>query len=297
MRVANCRAARRTCWLGFALCIVVLLLPSCFLFNQSPAAQFTVSGELRPGIEISFINTSTDPDGNDDIVVCSWDFGDGTYADSFNAKHEYAQPGRYEVTLTVYDKSNNVGFYTMTIDVRSNIFGTPDLMYVHVGKSWASGTACGVFGVCIPESERYGRDPTNSYWIVDFPIFHDEDGSPYVIPENIVFWIPVRFADDLAQSLQLVMSWHLTDAATGEGLLYYSDPDEYVLGITSGITGINAMWDFWGVTEKEYLVYRPYGTNDMLPRGYYVVRLTILERQTGEKFIWDFPFRVCLGGC
>jgi hypothetical protein len=49
--------------------------------------------------------------------------------------------------------------------------------------------------------------------------------------------------------------------------------------------------------EKEYMVARPYGRNDMLPAGRYIARLTILEKQTGEKFIRDFPFQVCWNGC
>lgn len=295
MTTCRSRRVRSQGWGGLALLVVATcLLPGCFLFNQSPEAQFTVSADLRPGVEISFVNTSTDPNGNDDIEICTWSFGDESYADSFNAKHVYGYPGTYEVTLTVYDSDNNVSSYTRPIEIRSNIFAAPDLMNVNVGRAFAKGVACGVYGVCIPESKRYGRDPTNAFWIVDY--MYDLSYTAY-IPENIVFWLPVPFSDNLTQSLLLVMSWHLMRADTEEGLLYYSDPDEYALAITSGITGINAMWDFWGITEKEYIVGRPYGMYDMLPPGPYIVRLTILERQTGEKFIWDFPFLVCWGGC
>ncbi|TFH06378.1 MAG: PKD domain-containing protein [Candidatus Atribacteria bacterium] len=289
--------SRRAHWFVAMLGIAVLPMSGCFLFNQSPVAQFTVSGDLRPGVEISFVNTSTDPNGNDDIAICSWNFGDETYADSFNAKHEYAQSGTYQITLTVYDTDNNVSSYSLTIDVLSDVFDGPDLMYVCMGKSSDSGPSCGVFGACIPETRKYSRDVTNSYWIVDYPVFIDKFGNPYLWPEDIVFWIPVRLMEDLSQSIRLVMSWHLTNVSTGEGLLYYADPDEYVVEMRSSIRGINAMWDFWGQTEKEYPGIREFGYNDYLPRGYYNARLTILEKQTGEKFVWDFPFRVCHGGC
>lgn len=281
--------------ISFALiAAAVCALSGCFAFNRGPVSQFTVSGDLRPGVEISFVNTSTDPNGNDDIEICTWSFGDDTYADSFNAQHMYGYPGTYEVTLTVYDSDNNVSSYSLTIEVRSHVFGIPDAGLAIMGKSSSSGPSCHPYGTCIPETRRYGKEPAGYNWIVDYML--DRSYMAY-IPENIVFWIPVPFAEDLSQSVLLVMSWHLMTQGTEQGLLYYSDPEEYALGATSGITGINAIWDFWGLTEKQYPAYRPYGPYDMLPPGEYKVRLQILDRQSGEKFIWDFPFRVCWDGC
>ncbi len=286
-------------WPGYSMLVAIcvgglLVLSGCFAFSGRPTAEFSMTGDLRPGIQISFINTSTDPNGNDDIRICSWSFGDETYADSFDAQHEYDYPGTYEVTLTVYDSDNNVSSYSVSIVVRNNVFGIPDPALALVGKSITTGFECYPYGSCIVPAKLHGWDPDSRDWIVDY--MYDYRYQGYV-PENIVFWIPIPFTEDLSQNVVLVMGWHLMTQGAEQGLLYYSDPEEYVIGQTSGITGINAIWDFWGRTEKPSLQYRPYGSYDMLPPGRYVVRLQILDRLSSEKIVWDFPFRVCWGGC
>jgi large repetitive protein len=46
-------------------------------------------------------NRSTDPDG--DRLTFTWDFGDGTTAESPRAQHAYRRNGNYQVYLTVSD--------------------------------------------------------------------------------------------------------------------------------------------------------------------------------------------------
>jgi PKD repeat protein len=41
-----------------------------------------------------------------DIVRYYWDFGDGNYSTEFNTTHAYAREGVYQITLTIWDKSD-----------------------------------------------------------------------------------------------------------------------------------------------------------------------------------------------
>jgi PKD repeat protein len=53
--------------------------------------------------KVYFTNLTTPPTAN---AVAVWNFGDGTTATSWNAVHEYAQPGQYRVCLRVYSGTN-----------------------------------------------------------------------------------------------------------------------------------------------------------------------------------------------
>jgi len=274
------------CRLPLVLPLVLLMVFLAGCFNRSPRASFTLSDDLRPGIEISFINTSTDPNGIEDIAMCSWSFGDGEYADSLNAKHTFRVAGTYTVKLTVYDSEGNADTCERTIDVRSRIFEMPDPDSAVVGKGWDLG---GPYGAYIPVTRGYGRSPTEDLWIVDYMYDHRYGA---IIPENIVFWLPVGLCEDLNQAVLLRVRWDLM-TVTEQSIVSYVDPERYALGSTSRVGGINALWDFWGETEKDSWGRR----YELLPAGYYKTRLEIRDEQSGEAFFWDFPFRVCWGGC
>ena len=113
------RCVRRVAGVGAIAILAFALLTGCININRNPIASFAVSGNLMPGSTISFTNTSTDPNGVEDIRLCSWSFGDEEYADSYNAEHVYRTAGTYTVALTVYDSDNNVHTYSQPIDIRS----------------------------------------------------------------------------------------------------------------------------------------------------------------------------------
>lgn len=71
--------------------------------NAMPTAAFTVTPEtLAAGQEVSFdAGASTDEDGR--IVEYRWEVGDGGETEGVAAKHIYAEPGEFVVTLTVTD--------------------------------------------------------------------------------------------------------------------------------------------------------------------------------------------------
>lgn len=57
--------------------------------------------------KVYFTNLTTPPSANS---IAVWSFGDGTSATTWNAIHEYAQPGQYRVCLRVYSGQNTTCF-------------------------------------------------------------------------------------------------------------------------------------------------------------------------------------------
>lgn len=80
--------------------------------NQPPVASFTFT---LNGLSASFTDTSTDPDGT--IASRAWDFGDGLTSTAQNPPHTYAQPGTYQVKLTVTDNGGLPGSVTHPVTV------------------------------------------------------------------------------------------------------------------------------------------------------------------------------------
>jgi len=267
-------------WRWKALTAAFILLPlialsGCLMWNSPPTASFTVSENPRPGIEVSFTNTSTDPNGFDDLRQFVWEFGDGTTADTMNAEHVYGEARTYDVKLTVFDAAGDADTYRKEIDVRSHIFKIPDKSFM----GWRI-VAGGKYGQMIPENARYQYSNAQQAWEVCYALSNE-----YLIPQNVVFWVPVGFVNDLSQSIILTLSWQLT-TLVGSVLYSYRDPESYALGDLSRVGGMNAMWDLWHQTE--------YGA--YLSPGRYKTRLTITETLSGEIFVWDFPFVVLWGG-
>ncbi|OQY43367.1 MAG: hypothetical protein B6242_14820, partial [Anaerolineaceae bacterium 4572_78] len=71
----------------------------------------------------SFTATVTDADG---ICAASWDFGDGSTANSLNANHTYIAPGTYTATLTVADTRGAASTAQITVTVQ-NVLPTVNL--------------------------------------------------------------------------------------------------------------------------------------------------------------------------
>jgi CSLREA domain-containing protein len=82
-----------------------VLVPTTGGGDQPPVAQFTQScNQLTCSFDGS---ASYDPDGT--VVAWAWDFGDGTTASGKTVQHTYANPGTYDVRLTVTDNSGSIG--------------------------------------------------------------------------------------------------------------------------------------------------------------------------------------------
>ncbi|MEM2930622.1 MAG: PKD domain-containing protein, partial [Thermoproteota archaeon] len=77
-------------------------LPPVKYVNEPPKADFFhYPLRITCMSEISFLDNSTDPDG--EIVSRMWDFGDGCNATGIVARHIFTKKGNYTVRLTVKD--------------------------------------------------------------------------------------------------------------------------------------------------------------------------------------------------
>lgn len=83
--------------------------------NVSPAAAFdlTVDG-MKASVDGS---ASSDPDGT--IAAYAWDFGDGKTASGATASHDYAEPGTYQVKLTVTDNDGATDSATRSVTIQA----------------------------------------------------------------------------------------------------------------------------------------------------------------------------------
>ena len=120
--------------------------------NQPPTAAFTPAAD---GMTVGFDGTaSSDPDGT--VSSYAWAFGDGTTGTGANPTHTYADPGTYDVTLTVTDDDGATASATQQVSVTAqqvvaadqferslvNTWGSAD-----VGGPWTVSTSNGVSSV------------------------------------------------------------------------------------------------------------------------------------------------------
>ena len=93
--------------------------------NVKPTANFTYTPKspVKVDTTLTFIDNSTDPDGN--VVNWTWEFGDGTIVYENQTNHTYSKAGTYDVILTVTDDDGDTDSYTMTITVEKGKKGTP----------------------------------------------------------------------------------------------------------------------------------------------------------------------------
>lgn len=87
--------------------------------NRPPEASFEFTAN---GLDVDFIDTSTDPDGF--IVSWSWDFDDGSGSTEQNPSHTYAQANTYIVRLTVTDDDGDSSTIGRIVTVQPNPGGT-----------------------------------------------------------------------------------------------------------------------------------------------------------------------------
>ncbi len=79
-------------------------VPVTFVINTLPIPDAGKDKILAPN-EIAVFHASNSSDSDGEIIFYQWDFGDGTRAEGKTAKHAYASPGKYRVTILVKDDS------------------------------------------------------------------------------------------------------------------------------------------------------------------------------------------------
>lgn len=111
---------------GLFTLVILLALAACGGGNEEPMADFVITPEGGT-TETQFTfdaSGSSDPDG--DIVSYEWEFGDGETATGQTVQHTYAEPGTYNVTLTVTDDDGAEATETKEVVVES---ASPDAQF------------------------------------------------------------------------------------------------------------------------------------------------------------------------
>jgi hypothetical protein len=270
------------------VCIALTVaVGGCFLIgNQPPTASFQCSADPRPRAEITFTNTSTDPDGFDDLREFVWDFGDNSDpADTLNATHIYATSGVYTIKLTVTDSQGGTDSCRQDLEVKSPIFADPVVASEAVGE--------GIIWDPVLQVNRivgtYQYSEMMEAWVICYPMFLDPaSGLPYLVPRDICGLIPIDFQPDLDQPIVLRLSWRLTDS-DGATLYWYDYATDFPIRDPTRVTGLYAAWDLW---NQGWDLHQHSADGVMLNTGLYTVVLTVLEVNTGDIFYWYFPLYV-----
>lgn len=139
------RTAAGTTYCVSEVCHTIIISPVC---NLQP--HFTWRADSLQPRKIYFTNTTIVSNAN---AYANWSFGDGTTSSSWNALHEYAQPGRYRVCLVVYISNTCVASYCDSITVQptpvscieqsqftiTRVTNDPNLVYftpLHINNDW-----------------------------------------------------------------------------------------------------------------------------------------------------------------
>jgi PKD repeat protein len=85
--------------------------------NAPPVVDAGADVTTQWGVPVTLSGTATDPDGDSNALVASWDFGDGSTGTTLQATHAYAEPGTYTAQLTVTDADQGVASDTTTVTV------------------------------------------------------------------------------------------------------------------------------------------------------------------------------------
>lgn len=90
--------------------------PSSIGFNnQKPTALIIASSQANTNEPTNFISNSTDPDGTIKHVL--WDFNDGLPSTSPSARHIYKDPGKYRISLIVWDNLGRADHAEKSIEI------------------------------------------------------------------------------------------------------------------------------------------------------------------------------------
>ena len=90
--------------------------------NSSEQPTAVISATPTSGVAALEVDAdASQSSDNGTIVSYHWDFGDGNTSPTSNASNIYAQPGTYELTLTVTDDSNETDTTSTTIHVFESV--------------------------------------------------------------------------------------------------------------------------------------------------------------------------------
>ncbi|MFP4054346.1 MAG: PKD domain-containing protein, partial [Phycisphaerae bacterium] len=140
-----------------------------------PDAAFQMSGfRGEAPLAVEFDASATTGAENPHLLSYQWDFGDGTLGGGISARHEYAEPGAYEVTLTVTDALGATSIATDLITVTDPAAWTMRLDFEGADGDTADGFLHAPIEAYTPEV-GYGYETVDpEYQVVNQGNFADE---------------------------------------------------------------------------------------------------------------------------
>ncbi len=177
------------------LCVVLALgiLSGCEeeAANEAPVANFSYeSDNMFIGTEISFMDESTDEDG--EIASWSWDFDGDDVEDSTeeNPMYTFDEVGTYAVTLTVEDNDGATDEYSMvlTITLKDIVTTAIDGGFSTLATALTAADLIttlqgdGPFTVFAPTDEAF--DALNQTWLTE--LLEDVDNLTKVLTYHVV---------------------------------------------------------------------------------------------------------------
>ena len=84
-----------------------------------PPFEAHSAAKARAGETLTFSVEGTPTEAP--VLMCHWDFGDGTTMDGMKVHHTYTEPGEYRVRVTVTSLDAVSNAKTVTVSVSGNI--------------------------------------------------------------------------------------------------------------------------------------------------------------------------------
>ena len=147
---------------------------------HKPKALFSFSPEQgATPLEVSF-NAASSSDEDGQIVLYSWDFGDGNFKEGRQVAHTYTQGGIWTVTLRVFDNDSNQDIKTAQIEVREKPYPPTGVSVNIIDKS-------GLFISAFTATISWTTNPMNtSFNILKYRIYRKkESDSSYVLLKEV----------------------------------------------------------------------------------------------------------------
>jgi len=172
-------------------------------FNSAPDAEIRIEGSLvekyqNYGIDEVLIfeaTESTDPDG--DVLVYSWNFGDGTGSTKGFITHAYGKAGQYRVKLTVQDVHGFTDSTSRLITIGS--LPEPSIDFPRENLDFAVGDELMLVGRAI-DGDGYYIEDSNLSWEVQQ--WHNTHYHPFLDPTigNLIKAPPAPSPEDFHAS-------------------------------------------------------------------------------------------------
>lgn len=97
------------------ICLYLIVIGGCSGKNSPPDFQLNLSVPQVEGLTVTVNGGVVAP-----VVRIQWDWGDGSIDNHlyFPATHTYARPGRYTITVTVFDEKNYSASKSISIETQ-----------------------------------------------------------------------------------------------------------------------------------------------------------------------------------